>query len=192
MHDHLWPARVEYVRAQTPLVERGQPATALRAPEVEGRGHYVHLFDHTRVRGAHGYVPLSRLHLDLRDVTARAHAAMAWTEVDPDGRARIKWAWRFLADEAPKHVETLRRMRSLSEIVTVEEARAALAWAEGVSVRVKSAPEAAFQTAEYDWIDPDDPSGDILWRARRCRVCRVIGPFAPNSPVRHKQGCPTA
>ena len=74
--------------------------------------------------------------LDLRDVTARAHAA--WRYFGPDGMIPALVAeierqgtagWLALK----RYVDILYRMRCGDESVTVAEARAALGWAESVA-----------------------------------------------------------
>jgi len=85
--------------------------------------------------------------LDLRDVTARAHAAMSYTQVID---VAIDRGWpdvilsamdlpdacfdgHELAHEAYQMSRILARMRMLDETVTVAEARAALDWAHAAS-----------------------------------------------------------
>ena len=83
----------------------------------------------TPVHAGHGHVSI-----DLRDVTARAHAAMAHTTVNSlTGTTLCSDDWRaFIGGSALYYRTVLRRMRSLDESVTVAEARAALEWAESV------------------------------------------------------------
>ena len=76
--------------------------------------------------------------LDLRDVTARAHAAWAYRPFGPD--CPVYGAVYREIDEARRedvpasaHYQVLRRMACGDETVTVAEARAALDWAHAAS-----------------------------------------------------------
>jgi hypothetical protein len=131
--DYLWPARPEYLRRGTPVYFADPDGTGLYAGLIEDRDD------------ARGY------RLDLRDVTARAHAAMAytvisrssaWAEAVADGAILndpsimveddSEPGGLALTPEARRMVDLLCRMRMLDESVTVAEAREALAWAERV------------------------------------------------------------
>ena len=132
--DYLWPARPEYLRRGTPTYWLEPDTGDLYRGEMSDSDD-----------------PDQYL-LDLRDVTARAHAAMAYTVVtgigaveitDPLARAlrvsRLEAGVTFASPSraaewwlARAHAERLTRMRCMDESVTVAEARAALAWAESV------------------------------------------------------------
>jgi hypothetical protein len=120
--DYLWPARPEYLR-------RGTPLRWLTGGGEYGRPGDLHLY--CEQRGVPGDAVMRLCALDLRDVTARAHAAMAYTFCGPpvctDVHVKIGGStW------TTEH-ETLARMRMLDESVTVDEAREALGWAERVA-----------------------------------------------------------
>jgi len=142
MTDHLYPARLGMLRTGTPT-------------SVGVVGH-VHPCGTPKI-GTHEYsmrgpiVPC----IDLRDVTARAHAAMPYTRVGchsevpglpayPDVALEgLPWDASIyvdgdrergqLTDEAYAHFCTLARMRMMDPSVSVSEARAALDWAHAAS-----------------------------------------------------------
>jgi hypothetical protein len=130
--DYLWPARPEYLR-------RGTPLRWLTGDGEYGRPGDLHLY--CEQRGVPGDAVMRLCALDLRDVTARAHAAMAWTMIRnsdrlvgfssamPDISVMDCGMWL----RARQMLRVLVRMRSMDESVTVDEAREALAWAERVA-----------------------------------------------------------
>ena len=129
--DYLWPARPEYLRRGTPaLVSGWRDVIVCDEPEMRDRySMRAACIDDGAREGPEPLWPAVRaVSIDLRDVTARAHAAMAYTFVEPppcaDVRVRVGGPYPF--------DETLARMRMLDESVTVAEARAALEWAESV------------------------------------------------------------
>ena len=135
MSEYLWPARAEYLRRGTPVKDRiGRRWLVLGPP----RGT-AHVFD--TAGGPSLMVRETRL--DLRDVTARAHAAMAYTRTDNGGAPYLTKPLLDVLDRyevgttdrlpVEHDAEVLCRMRALDEFVTVAEARAALEWAEGVT-----------------------------------------------------------
>lgn len=130
MDDRYWPARVGYLRRGTPvrMVAGAEWAedTVVTGIGVDEVGQYVYCMG---IAGAIGY---DRLYLDLSDVTARAHAAWAYTWVAFRGRPAVKKQWDKLGDYADAQQVMLCRMAAGDETVTVSEARAALAWAESV------------------------------------------------------------
>lgn len=132
MPDHLWPARAGYLRRGTPVVVevgfRGLQLFALVGSAAISDKTGTRAFClYASQQAPDGYAPLDDIHLDLRDVTARAHAAWDWTVAHRSGLR--------LADHLPLGASgggTMLRMASGDESVTVAEARAALEWAEGV------------------------------------------------------------
>jgi hypothetical protein len=141
--DYLWPARPEYVR-------RGTPLRWLTGDGEYGRPGDLHLY--CEQRGVPGDAVMRLCALDLRDVTARAHAAMAytvisrssaWAEAVADGEVLDDPTMMVeddsepggvaLTPEARRMVDILCRMRMLDESVTVDEAREALGWTERVA-----------------------------------------------------------
>lgn len=133
---HLWPARPEYLRRGTPVwIQRDHPAWAwdpgtvwCAAPDENGL-RTVAVLHPGRTDWLHWCRPdIRHLRLDLRDVTARAHAAWAhhtWRRGTP-----------YLAERLPmgsEHGSVLTRMAHGDPSVTVAEARTALAWAEEVT-----------------------------------------------------------
>jgi hypothetical protein len=84
--------------------------------------------------GGYGFRAAHACPLDLRDETARAHAAVPYTATtthcDIGPSALIGRAGCIAS---PQHWRTLCRMRMLDESVTVAEARAALDWAHAAS-----------------------------------------------------------
>jgi hypothetical protein len=130
--DYLWPARPEYLR-------RGTPLRWLTGDGEYGRPGDLHLY--CEQRGVPGDAVMRLCALDLRDVTARAHAAWAYTrattrglELHFNGKMYL-WAGELssLPGDAVAMYEILCRMACGDESVTVDEAREALAWAERVA-----------------------------------------------------------
>jgi hypothetical protein len=130
--DDLWPARPEYVR-------RGTPLRWLTGDGEYGRPGDLHLY--CEKRGVPGDAVMRLCALDLRDVTARAHAAWAYTrattrglELHFNGKMYL-WAGELssLPGDAVAMYEILCCMACGGESVTVDEARVALAWAERVA-----------------------------------------------------------
>jgi hypothetical protein len=137
MTDHLWPARAEYLRRGTPVVNKeynGERAAMLvfchAFTDSEGEHYDVAIEDYDVLTAL-----LDDLSLDLRDPTARAHAAMAYTE---NGDHTGYPVCIDVLGEWPKHAVVLERMRAMDESVTVDEARAALGWAERAAGTVHS------------------------------------------------------
>lgn len=139
MGDHRWRARAEYLRRGTPIESADGLMVGQFAEHRTGDRLPWRFYD---VSGTVYRVPLaSDLVLDLRDPTARAHAAMVYTEIKPgpfgfpDTVRALRQAAALGADpHAWEHCNILCRMRALDETVTVAEARAALEWAEGVTL----------------------------------------------------------
>lgn len=134
--DHRWPARVAYMRCGTLVTvvrANGSPSDHLRGFDLVGAPGLVDAaFEEvTSVILYEGpaWLPTVDLALDLRDMTSRAHAAMAYTRI-VDGAVRV--VGRLAEPAYRAHAQTLVRMRMLDETVTVQEARAALACAEEV------------------------------------------------------------
>ena len=153
MSDHLYPARPGMLRVgaltsdgvvvSTYRDEAGVPAASVAVDRVsDEHGRY----DDVRC------VAVCDLRLNLRDVTARAHAAMPYTQVIDVVEIDRGWPDAILAamdlpddcfesdgHELTLHAYTmsriLARMRMLDESVTVEEARAALDWAHSVTAQ---------------------------------------------------------
>lgn len=136
MTDHLWPARPEYLRRGTPVWEGGCPWLV---DSVDADGACCLVADEET-----DHATTHTIRIDLRDVTARAYAAMAYTLTGYMGWSpglRVISTLTVAHLEVPlgrerrqvwEHVQVLRRMRALDESVTVAEARAALLWAESV------------------------------------------------------------
>jgi hypothetical protein len=87
------------------------------------------------------FAPVSRARLDLRDETARAHAAMPYTATSWPGRTNAGnvpmgcevACWIASRYHDTPHARVLCRMRCMDPSVTVAEARAALDWAHAAS-----------------------------------------------------------
>lgn len=144
---YLWNARVEYIRTMTRgayLHDDGEiEETWFTAGHVDGpvftpawaRPHHadhppngVSALDDGSI-GDWWELDERSTWIDLRDVTARGHAAMAWTELDATG-VPCRSPHHPATGDAYRWAPILCRMRALDESVTVEEARGALAWAE--------------------------------------------------------------
>lgn len=146
MSDHLWPARAEYHRTGTPVADvyvEWDDEDGTRSGRIDGFIVVADPEGSVVVDYAgnlwHDVLP-DGCHLDLRDVTARAHAAMAWTQVDTAGgyvRVSPSTALGAARDRrdhvSRRHIEILCRMRAMDESVTAKEACATLAWAELVA-----------------------------------------------------------
>jgi hypothetical protein len=134
--DYLWPARPEYLRRRSTVVLTGGPFDGHigTVEEVSARAAYVRWDDSGRLGFGAGVLG-AMVGIDLRDLTARAHAAMAWTSTlthadigpVPELRARRREPGGDAA------LRALCRMRAMDESVTVDEAREALGWAERVA-----------------------------------------------------------
>lgn len=151
---HLWPARREFLRRGTPVawVHPSHGAVTYGVMTTDT----VWAQSDTANDGAGPMHPSCEApsHIDLRDRTARAHAAWAWTRVAPapDGKCSqrvlmedaVDWtrltdtgaAWRGFDYQHQKHkaqkaARVLSRMACGDATVTVAEANAALAVAEG-------------------------------------------------------------
>jgi hypothetical protein len=135
--DYLWPARPEYLRRCSVVVPYGEGLVAV-VVEIDGNDLLL-----TGQLGGGGWKAAHAVRIDLRDVTARAHAAMAWTMIrNSDGSVAFSSAipdiavmdcGMWLQPRALQMLRVLVRMRSMDESVTVDEAREALGWAERVA-----------------------------------------------------------
>ena len=125
MSDHLYPARPGMLRRGTPVTHRADTARAV-VVGLDGDGDAIL----ASMEGGFGWAPPDAARLDLRDVTARAHAAMPYTVTGStgqyDGRACETSCIIREQHLFGQHAATLCRMRCLDERVTAEEARAAL------------------------------------------------------------------
>ena len=81
----------------------------------------------THYPGGH-WMDAADVRLDLRDVTARAHAAMPYTTISGGVPVLLDALWAT-PDQKGNLAHVLCRMRAIDETVTVEQARAALDWA---------------------------------------------------------------
>ena len=138
---HLHPARPEHLRRGTPVDFAGHCRGVVVDTEDPNGDGYVLVWWPRDAVGVGKSSAINSLWLDLRDPTARAHAAWAYTEVEPEtGRVQLREQWREAWREAWIRSDsdtmfragTLLRMRALDETVTPAEASAALLWAEGV------------------------------------------------------------
>jgi hypothetical protein len=129
--DYLWPARPEYVRD----IVRG----AVRYTDYDHTLCFVLRGDDPKMVMTIGAdddrrpMKLTDACIDLRDVTARAHAAMAWTEVGADGRVYLRPDLRARMIGVSEQgqavlIETLlRRMRAMDPRVGAMDAAGVLA-----------------------------------------------------------------
>jgi hypothetical protein len=133
--DYLWPARPEYLRRCSVVVPYGEGLVAV-VVEIDGNDLLL-----TGQLGGGGWKAAHAVRIDLRDVTARAHAAWAYTrattrglELHFNGKMYL-WAGELssLPGDAVAMYEILCCMACGGESVTVDEARVALAWAERVA-----------------------------------------------------------
>lgn len=137
--DHLYPARPEMLREGAPIRndtddERGHVLTT--EPDAFGC-IWVAVIDIDCEWYTTRRFP-SVLRLDLRDPTARAHAAAVYTGDHGDVTDAVYAAAArnrpdMTLSEAGEMVDVLCRMRRLDSRVTVDEARAALDWAHEVT-----------------------------------------------------------
>lgn len=136
MSDPLYPARPGMLRRGTPVIALGCAVEAV-VVSVDGSDALLCGSD-----GWRGWSAEHATALDLRDVTTRAHAAMAYTAVtchaevwpsDALDRAcpevEMVIYGQITSGRAHDAWETLQRMRVLDLEVTLTEARAALDWA---------------------------------------------------------------
>jgi len=143
--DHLYPARPGMLRRGTPVdYDRQEPEAVVvyvTGDRDLGWAAIVAWSDGMVSDYLDRHLIAERVRLDLRDVTARAHAAMAYIEcrlgiasVQADGSAHVSMT--FYGRPAigwSIHMTTLARMRCMDGSVTVAEARAALDWAHKAS-----------------------------------------------------------
>jgi hypothetical protein len=146
MTDHLYPARPGMLRRGTPVVRADGPMRGRQGVGLglDDRGCYGIAWTPGEGvwlgPGAAGRM----LALDLRDVTARAHAAWVYTRVSGDVRRiidELSSAQReaFMQGSPADYdrirwlVRRIMRMALGDESVTVEEAREALDWAHEVT-----------------------------------------------------------